>query len=87
MHDLGKNGGGAMKMKPTCVRLSDEVEKKLEVLSRGTGRSKSYFLRRIVESNIDEFLEYHRLDSVVKEYKKGNARIYTQSDLDPEFDG
>ena len=34
---------------PTSIRLEPEIERRLDFLAASTGRSKAYYLRRIIE--------------------------------------
>lgn len=48
---------------PTSVKLSPETNRKLDELAARTGRSKSYYLREAIESQIDRIVfEYDVLD-------------------------
>ena len=39
---------------PTSIRLSSEVEDRLNRLAMKTGRTKAFYLRRLIEDNLDD---------------------------------
>ena len=39
---------------PTSVRLSPEMETRLDRLAKGTGRTRAYYLRELIEQGIDD---------------------------------
>ena len=39
---------------PTSIRLEPEIERRLDFLAASTGRSKAYYLRRIIERGIED---------------------------------
>jgi len=53
---------------PTTVRLSAEAEERLSRLAKSTGRSKAFYLRLLIENNLDEledvFLAERRLENL-----------------------
>ena len=43
---------------PTSIRLEPEIERRLDFLAASTGRSKAYYLRRIIERGIEDMEDY-----------------------------
>ena len=39
---------------PTSIRLSSEAEDRLNRLAMKTGRTKAFYLRRLIEDNLDD---------------------------------
>lgn len=70
---------------PISIRLSPDIEKKLRDFSEETGRPTSFYLRKIIEGNIDAVLDYYRADVVVKGYKSGKRKMLSQDDVDKKF--
>ncbi len=50
----------------TSVRLSEEVETRLNALAVTTGRTKTFYIKKLIEDNLDDledlFLAVHRLE-------------------------
>ncbi len=70
---------------PISIRLSPDVEQKLRDFSEETGRPVSFYLRKIIEGNLNTVLDYYREDMVVKEYKAGRRKTLTQAEVDEKF--
>ena len=55
------------------IRLSEQTEKRLEKLSRKTGRTKTYYVREAVEEHLDDledmYLSFSRLEKPAKRWK------------------
>ena len=55
------------------IRLSEQTEKRLEKLSRKTGRTKTYYVREAVEQHLDDledmYLSLSRLEKPAKRWK------------------
>ncbi len=52
----------------TSIRLDHKTEDRLNHLARITGRTKSYYLRKLISENLDDledqFLAEHRLETL-----------------------
>ena len=72
-------------MVATSVRMSDKTAEKLDMLSRLTGRSKSYYLREAIESSIDQLLYEHTLLNEVEEIRAGKAKTYSLEEVKAEL--
>ena len=57
---------------PTSIRLSSEVEDRLNRLAMKTGRTKAFYLRRLIEDNLDD-LEDAYLGQVAWEAFQANG--------------
>lgn len=44
---------------PISIRLDPETEKKLEKLSKKTGRTKTWYIRHAIDEYIEEWEDYH----------------------------
>ena len=72
-------------MGATSVRMSDKTAEKLDMLSRLTGRSKSYYLREAIESSIDQLLYEYTLLNEVEEIRAGKAETYSLEEVKAEL--
>ncbi len=52
-----------------AVRLTSELERRLEELARRTGRSKSFYVREAIEEHLDELEERYWADEVVARWQ------------------
>lgn len=67
---------------PTSIRLSEDVEGKLDRIARETGRSKAFYIRKIIETHIDEIIDHYRVDRAMKDLKSGKAKVYSQDEVE-----
>lgn len=54
----------------TSLRLNEEIENRLAHLAKATGRTKSYYLRKLIEDNLDDledrYIAEQRLENPAK---------------------
>jgi RHH-type transcriptional regulator, rel operon repressor / antitoxin RelB len=62
---------------PTTIRLRPETEKRLKELSAFTGRTKSFHVREMIESSIDDFEAACRADATLERIRKGEEKVYS----------
>ena len=53
------------------IRLGSQIEERLEQLAALTGRSKSYYLRELIESGLDDLEDFYLADSAMERVRKG----------------
>ncbi|SEA71460.1 type II toxin-antitoxin system RelB family antitoxin [Nitrosospira multiformis] len=61
---------------PTSVRLTPEIEERLNFLAAQTGRSKAFYLREIIERGLDEMEDCFLAADVLERVRKGKEKIY-----------
>jgi RHH-type rel operon transcriptional repressor/antitoxin RelB len=66
---------------PTSVRLSADTEKRLEVLSAKTGRSKAYYLREMIERGLEDMEDYYLAAEVMERLKRGEEEVMTSEEF------
>jgi RHH-type transcriptional regulator, rel operon repressor / antitoxin RelB len=65
-----------------AVRLPNEIEKRLELLAKKTGRTKTYYIREAVIGHLEELEDiYLSLDRLEKPAKR-----WSLDDLEKEID-
>ena len=65
----------------TAVRLPEALEKRLEALAVRTRRSKSYYLKRALETYIEDYEDYLMALEVKKRVDAGEEKTYTLEDV------
>ena len=65
----------------TSIRLAPETEKRLDDLASLTGRTKSYYLRAIIEQGIEEMEDYYLAADVLERVRKGQEQVHSTSDV------
>ena len=65
----------------TSVRVSSETEKRLEVLSAKSGRSKAYYLREMIERGLEDMEDYYLAAEVMERIKRGEEEVLTSEEF------
>ena len=65
----------------TSIRLSSEVEQRLDFLASQTGRTKAFYLREIIERGLDDMEDYYLAAEVVERVRKGQEKVYTADEV------
>ena len=65
----------------TSVRLTQEIEQRLDFLASHTGRTKAYYLREIIEQGIEDMEDYYLAADVVERVRKGQEQIHSAADV------
>jgi len=61
------------------IRFSQDVEERLERLAKETGRTKTFFIRQMVEDNIDTAEDFYLAESVLERIRAGREKVHTSS--------
>lgn len=65
----------------TSIRLSPEIEQRLNDLALRTGRTKAYYLREIIEQGIEEMEDYYLAADVLERVRKGQEQVHCAADV------
>lgn len=63
------------------IRLSPEIEQRLNVLAERTGRTKSFYLREIIEQGIQDVEDYYLAADVLERVRKGEEKLISSGEL------
>jgi RHH-type rel operon transcriptional repressor/antitoxin RelB len=63
------------------IRLDPEIEQRLDHLAAQTGRAKSYYLRELIESGLDDLEDFYLADATMERVRKGQEAILEASDV------
>jgi RHH-type rel operon transcriptional repressor/antitoxin RelB len=66
---------------PTSIRLSPEIEKRLNLLVDHTGRSKAYYLREIIENGLEDIEDYYLAAEVVERIRSGEDEVISAEEF------
>lgn len=70
---------------PTTIRLNPEIEQRLDFLALETGRSKAFYLRKIIEDNISDLEDYYLASNTLKRVRAGKEEIISDQDVRKEL--
>lgn len=65
----------------TSVRFSPEIEERLDRLARETGRAKSFYIKQMVEGNIDAVEDCYLAESVLERIRSGKEVVHTSASV------
>jgi RHH-type rel operon transcriptional repressor/antitoxin RelB len=73
----------------TSIRLSPDTEQRLDHLAQVTGRTKSFYLRELVERGLEDLEDIYLAEQALERIRKGEktytldeVRAYLDSDVD-----
>ena len=72
--------------RPFSIRLSDDLDARLERLARLTGRSKSFYVKHAIEEQIEDLEDLYLARKVAKRVADGRERLISLEDLERELD-
>jgi RHH-type rel operon transcriptional repressor/antitoxin RelB len=66
----------------TSIRLSPEIEQRLDYLAGQTGRTKAFYLREIIEKGLNDMEDYYLAADVLERVRKGEERVYSLDEVE-----
>ena len=65
----------------TSIRLVPETEQRLDYLATQTGRTKAYYLRKIIENGLDDIEDYYLAADVLERVRKGEEQVVSSQNV------
>jgi RHH-type rel operon transcriptional repressor/antitoxin RelB len=65
----------------TSIRLSPDLEERLNQLAVKTGRTKAFYLRQIVEKGLSEMEEYYLAIDTLERVRSGSETVYSSASV------
>lgn len=65
----------------TSIRLTQEIEQRLDYLASHTGRTKAYYLREIIEQGIEDMEDYYLAADVLERIRKGQEQVHSAANV------
>ena len=65
----------------TSIRLSAETGHRLAALASRTGRSKSFYLREMIERGLEDLEDYYLGIEVLERIRKGDEEVFTTEEV------
>jgi RHH-type rel operon transcriptional repressor/antitoxin RelB len=60
----------------TSIRLAPDTERRLDFLATQTGRTKAFYLREIIERNLEDLEDYYLAADVLERVRKGQETVH-----------
>ncbi|MDD3581558.1 MAG: DUF6290 family protein [Desulfobacca sp.] len=70
---------------PLSIRLSEDLERRLDFLARQTGRTKAFYIREAIAEKIDDLEDYYLAADVLERLRKGEERTYTLEEVERDL--
>lgn len=71
---------------PTTVRLDPDIEARLDHLAKETGRSKSFYLKRLIEENLDDLEDIYLAERRLEELREGKSETVSAEEVWGDLD-
>lgn len=71
---------------PTTIRLKPETETRLARLARETNRSKAFYLRQLVEDNLDDLEDIYLAEQRLEDLRAGKSATLSADEVWGDLD-
>lgn len=68
------------------IRLGPEIEQRLDHLAAQTGRAKSYYLRELIESGLEDLEDFYLADATMERVRRGSENLLDASQVRKDLD-
>jgi RHH-type rel operon transcriptional repressor/antitoxin RelB len=65
----------------TSIRLSAEIEERLETLAKKTGRTKAFYIRQMIEEHIDDLEDYYLAAGTFERVRGGKEKRHDSASV------
>lgn len=72
-------------MPAISVRLSDDLSRRLQKLSKRTGRTKTFYVVKAVEEHLEELEDIYIAEQRLIDLREGRSRTYTLNEVEREL--
>jgi RHH-type rel operon transcriptional repressor/antitoxin RelB len=69
----------------TSIRLSPDVEARLDFLAERTGRTKAFYLREMIENGLDDLEDYYLAAETLERLRKGEEMTLTLDEAEAKL--
>lgn len=70
---------------PTSVRLPPEAEKRLNDLAAATGRTKAFYIKEAILSQLDEMEDVYLAEKTLERIRRGQEKTYTLDEVEKDL--
>ncbi|MGH8400044.1 MAG: type II toxin-antitoxin system RelB family antitoxin [Gammaproteobacteria bacterium] len=64
-----------------AIRLTPDIETRLDTLAKKTGRSKTYYAREAIQEFLDDLEDYYLAEATMEKLRQGKMRTYTLEEV------
>ncbi len=69
------------------VRLSSDIEKRLDALAKATGRTKSYYVREALLEHLDDMEDAYLAEATLERVRRGDERVLGSEEFWCDLEG
>lgn len=73
-------------MKQMAIRITDELDKRLNSLAKKTHRTKTFYVREAIEQHIVDLEETYLAEKALKAFKDGSQKTISLDDLERDLE-
>ena len=70
----------------TSIRLAPEIDQRLDFLATQTGRTKAFYLRKVIESGLEDMEDYYLAADVLERVRQGEEQVHSSADVRNDLD-
>jgi RHH-type rel operon transcriptional repressor/antitoxin RelB len=63
------------------VRLSSDIEKRLDALAKATGRTKTYYVREAILEHLDDMEDAYLAEAALERVRRGGERVLSSEEF------
>lgn len=64
-----------------AIRLSDDIESRLESLAKRTGRTKTFYAREAIVTHLEDLEDYYLSAETVAKIRRGEELVHSSEDV------
>ncbi|HGW3926386.1 DUF6290 family protein [Providencia rettgeri] len=64
-----------------AIRLSDDIETRLESLAKQTGRTKTFYAREAILTHLEDLEDYYLSAEIVAKIRRGEEQVHSAEDV------
>ena len=68
-----------------AIRLSEELEARLESLAKATGRTKTFYAREAIAEYLEDLEDLYLAEKSLKDIQEGRSKTYTLDEVKAEL--
>jgi RHH-type rel operon transcriptional repressor/antitoxin RelB len=72
---------------PISLRLDPDIEARLAHLATATGRSKTFYLRKLIEEHLEELEDAYLAEHALEQLRQGRDRVMTSEAFWHDLEG
>ena len=65
-----------------AVNVPKEIESRLDLLAKATGRTKSYYVRELIETHIGDIEDIYLAEKTLENVRAGRSAVYTLDEVE-----